>query len=164
MTTAFVAEQQELDLIIRDPRPVECDSFSDKKSNVDAVFLMTDPSAWEERNPFPSAGKAPRPPNNETSQLPIGVTAEVSLPPSWGSSSTKVRVAGIGHGGVFTGSRLSPVREKLLLVLPSGELHEFLCSRCATSVGKRTVSGPAVAAPPVRGRAQKRPLTRRLLR
>lgn len=38
-----------------------------------------------------------------------------------------------------------PVRERLLLVLPSGELYEFLCTRCATSLGKRTVSGPPVS-------------------
>jgi len=54
--------------------------------------------------------------------------------------------------GAFTASELycpkcrrsQPVREKLLLVLPSGELHEFLCAHCATSVGKRTVTVPAV--------------------
>ncbi len=54
--------------------------------------------------------------------------------------------------GTFTASELycpkcktaQPVRERLLLVLPNGELHEFLCSRCATSLGKRTVTGPAV--------------------
>ena len=57
--------------------------------------------------------------------------------------------------GAFTASELycpkcgtsQPVRERLLLVLPSGELHEFTCSRCATSLGKRTVSGPAIASP-----------------
>ena len=38
-----------------------------------------------------------------------------------------------------------PVREKLLLVLPSGELYEYLCSSCGSSLGQRTVSGPAVA-------------------
>ncbi|HLH56933.1 MAG TPA: hypothetical protein VKY92_25355 [Verrucomicrobiae bacterium] len=55
--------------------------------------------------------------------------------------------------GQFTASELycpkckssQPVRERLLLVLPTGELHEFLCSQCATSLGKRTVTGPAVA-------------------
>ena len=36
------------------------------------------------------------------------------------------------------------VREKLLLVLPSGELHEYLCSRCGTSLGKRTVTNAPV--------------------
>ena len=54
-----------------------------------------------------------------------------------------------------------PVRERLLLVLPSGELHEFLCTRCASSLGKRTVTAPPVA--PVRPRAASRP-KQRLLR
>jgi hypothetical protein len=73
--------------------------------------------------------------------------------------------------GKFTASELycpkcqraQPVRERLLLVLPTGELHEFLCARCATSLGKRTVTGPAVA--PAAPRPQARPArTRRLLR
>lgn len=71
--------------------------------------------------------------------------------------------------GEFTASELycpkcktaQPVRERLLLVLPTGELHEFLCSRCATSLGKRTVTGPAVAAPT---RSTGRPASRKLLR
>jgi hypothetical protein len=37
-----------------------------------------------------------------------------------------------------------PVRERLLLVLPDGELHEYLCSGCGSSVGSRKVE----AAPP----------------
>ena len=53
--------------------------------------------------------------------------------------------------GAFTASELycpkckraQPVREKLLLVLPSGDLHEFLCTGCGTSLAKRTVSAPA---------------------
>ena len=57
--------------------------------------------------------------------------------------------------GAFTASELycpkcvssQPVREKLLLVLPSGELHEYLCARCATSLGEREVTGPAINAP-----------------
>ncbi|HWX21939.1 MAG TPA: cytoplasmic protein [Candidatus Binatia bacterium] len=72
--------------------------------------------------------------------------------------------------GTFTASELycpkckssQPVRERLLLVLPSGELHEFLCARCATSLGKRTVTSPPVA-PPVRP-ATRPPTSRRLLR
>ena len=55
--------------------------------------------------------------------------------------------------GTFTASELycpkchraQPVRERLLLVLPTGELHEFLCSHCGESLGKRTVTAPAVA-------------------
>jgi hypothetical protein len=60
--------------------------------------------------------------------------------------------------GAFTASEIycpkcqsaQPVRERLLLVLPSGELHEYLCAQCATSLGKRTVSAPPAA--PVRSR------------
>jgi hypothetical protein len=56
--------------------------------------------------------------------------------------------------GEFTASELycpkcrraMPVRQKLLLVLPGGELYEYLCSGCAASLGQRTVSGPAVHA------------------
>jgi len=58
--------------------------------------------------------------------------------------------------------RAQPVRERLLLVLPSGELHEYLCSQCATSLGERTVTGPPVAAAPVP--RTRRPPARRLLR
>jgi hypothetical protein len=74
--------------------------------------------------------------------------------------------------GTFTASELycpkcrcsQPVRERLLLVLPNGELYEFLCTRCGTSLGNRTVTGPAVA-PPAPRRPQPRPArTRRLLR
>ena len=33
-----------------------------------------------------------------------------------------------------------PVRERLLLVLPDGELHEYLCGACGASVGTRRVT------------------------
>ncbi len=35
-----------------------------------------------------------------------------------------------------------PVRERLLLLLPDGELHEYLCTGCGSSVGSRKVTGP----------------------
>jgi hypothetical protein len=31
-----------------------------------------------------------------------------------------------------------PVRQRLLLVLPDGELHEYLCQRCGSSLGTKT--------------------------
>jgi hypothetical protein len=73
--------------------------------------------------------------------------------------------------GAFTASELfcpkcqrsQPVREKLLLILPSGELHEFLCTSCGSSLGKRTVSGPAIAAPGAAPAEHRNP-KRRLLR
>jgi hypothetical protein len=38
--------------------------------------------------------------------------------------------------------RAQRVRERLLLVLPTGEIHEYLCAQCAASLGKRTITGP----------------------
>ena len=32
-----------------------------------------------------------------------------------------------------------PVRSRLLLVLPDGELHEYLCVACGESLGSKTV-------------------------
>jgi hypothetical protein len=41
-----------------------------------------------------------------------------------------------------------PVRERLLLVLPDGELREYLCGACGASVGSRRVEAPAVKLTP----------------
>jgi len=35
--------------------------------------------------------------------------------------------------------RAMPVRSRLLLLLPDGELHEYLCQACAASLGTKTV-------------------------
>ncbi len=74
--------------------------------------------------------------------------------------------------GSFTATELycpkcrcaQPVRERLLLVLPTGELHEFLCSRCSTSLGKRTITGPALTRAVPRRPTTQAPRSRRLLR
>jgi len=36
--------------------------------------------------------------------------------------------------------RLSPVRERLLLVLPSGEVYDYRCRVCGDSLGSRQVT------------------------
>lgn len=51
-------------------------------------------------------------------------------------------------------ARSQPLRERLLLILPDGELHEYLCRRCGTSLGERKVTGPRIAPPPPPGRRQ----------
>jgi hypothetical protein len=38
-----------------------------------------------------------------------------------------------------------PVYEKLLLVLPDREVYDYLCRRCATSIGSREVKAGAKA-------------------
>ena len=73
--------------------------------------------------------------------------------------------------GAFTASEIycpkckaaQPVRERLLLVLPSGELHEYLCSKCGSSLGERTTTSRPKPAPLVAPRMGGSP-KRRLLR
>jgi hypothetical protein len=38
-----------------------------------------------------------------------------------------------------------PVRERLLLVLPDGDLHEYICQGCGGSVGSKTERAPVEA-------------------
>ena len=49
-----------------------------------------------------------------------------------------------------------PVRERLLLVLPEKDLHEYLCTGCGESLGEREVSlqERSVAAPRMRSHAR----------
>ncbi len=104
-----------------------------KKIDEKTVFLMTGADAWNEDNPFPSEKKTPQyerakpdDPNKGTVQeerrgpFPIGVAWEATVPRAWfGDESPaelpKVRLAVVGHGGVFIGDRLSPMKEKLFL-------------------------------------------------
>jgi hypothetical protein len=37
--------------------------------------------------------------------------------------------------------RAMPVRERLLLILPDGELYDYLCQGCGQSVGSKTDRG-----------------------
>jgi len=41
-----------------------------------------------------------------------------------------------------------PVRERLLLVTPSGEIHDYRCTACGESLGTREVSGRRTGALP----------------
>lgn len=36
-----------------------------------------------------------------------------------------------------------PVRQRLLLFLPDGELYDYLCQGCGSSVGSKTERGPS---------------------
>jgi hypothetical protein len=133
-----VGQGQGLDLRLRHPRPVYLaeaggDKIGGEKANDEAVFMMTSPDAWNESEPYPTRERTPRfePPKKgdrdegkltekRQGQFPIGVAAEVKVPASWGEGSSttsdqKVRVAVIGHGGVFMGPTLNPVQEQLLL-------------------------------------------------
>ncbi len=43
--------------------------------------------------------------------------------------------------------RAMPVRQRLLLFLPDGELYDYLCQGCGSSVGSKTDRGPASQPP-----------------
>jgi hypothetical protein len=50
-----------------------------------------------------------------------------------------------------------PVRERLLLVLPDREIYDYLCTACASSVGRREVTaGEKVMAQAVARRRRRR--------
>jgi hypothetical protein len=74
--------------------------------------------------------------------------------PASGGYTWAMRVRGVPPPGEFEALQASelfcprcqaarPVRERLLLVLPDGELYEYLCAACGTSVGKRKATAPA---------------------
>lgn len=98
-----------------------------------AVFLLTDSASWNDEQPFPTEKRVPhyeRPKADDPSRgtvrerrrgpFPIGIAFETPVPASWYDTTPpairpEVRLAVIGHGGVFMGERLTPMREKMLL-------------------------------------------------
>jgi hypothetical protein len=51
-----------------------------------------------------------------------------------------------------------PVRERLLLVLPDREIYDYLCTGCASSVGRREITaGEKLMSQAVTGRRRRRP-------
>jgi hypothetical protein len=119
-------------LRLRHPRPVYYEPAKVDASKPDAVFMMTGPEAWNENQPFPTREHIPRfqPPKagdpekgtireERRGQFPIAVAVETRLPASWYDGKevnpATVRLAVIGQGEVFSGTTLSPAKEKLLL-------------------------------------------------
>jgi hypothetical protein len=156
-----VGQGQGLELRLRHPRPVYLADASDKAKD-EAVFMMTSPDAWNEAQPYPTRERTPRYEPSKKSdpdegtvmekrqgQFPIGVAAEVKVPASWSESSSakdadkadkKVRVAVIGHGGVFMGPTLNPVQEQLLM-----DVSDWLLGRDdLLASGERTWQYPRV--------------------
>jgi hypothetical protein len=120
----------DLDLKIPYARPVYYIGKDRDKLTFDPEFMRSDERSWNEDRPFPM-GKAYRPePPKESDQVgtmekkgngpfPLAVAVNADVPVGWagsdGKKADKVRVAVIGHGGLFTGTELKPAKEKLLL-------------------------------------------------
>jgi hypothetical protein len=96
-----------------------------------AVLFVTSEDSWNENQPFITKKGVPRyepgkdddPTKNTLDQerrgpFPIAVAVERTVPSSWfedAQATKQARVAVIGHGGLFTGQTLTPMKEKLLL-------------------------------------------------
>jgi hypothetical protein len=132
LTARSLGKNQPLDLRVRHPRPVYYEPKTGQKPAVEAAFMMTDERSWNEDQPFPTRERTPRyePPKGDDPSkdprekkrlgpFPIGVAVEATLPADWyedpNAKPATVRVAAIGHGGLFIGSTLSPIKEKLFL-------------------------------------------------
>jgi hypothetical protein len=132
LTARSLGKNQPLELRIRHPRPVYYEPAKDVKPAFDPDFMMTNPASWNEASPFPTPQRTPRyePPKADDfskgtldekrrGPFPIGVAVETAVPATWyadkDAKPAQVRVAALGHGGVFIGPTLAPVKEKLLL-------------------------------------------------
>src|SRR5262249_3482097 len=120
------------DLRLRHPRPIYYEAADGKELAWDPTFLLTSSASWNEDKPFPTRERTPhyeRPKADDSDRgslnekrrgpFPVGIAVETSIPAAWQSPSklpsAPVRIAVVGHGGLFTGPELSLPKEKLLL-------------------------------------------------
>jgi hypothetical protein len=121
------------DLTVRYPRPVYLDDSLRKILKVDPDLLTADRQSWNDAQPFrtlerPIPSYSPpdrKDPDNFTPEesrrgpFTVGVALETDVPQRWEPSAAvrpaQLRLAAIGHGGVFIGKQLTPTQEGLLL-------------------------------------------------
>jgi hypothetical protein len=120
------------DLRLRHPRPIYYEVPDGKTLAWDPTFLLTSSASWNEDKPFPTRERTPhyeRPKPDDPDRgtlnekrrgpFPVGIAVETPIPATWQPSATTaaapIRIAVVGHGGLFTGGELSPAKEKLLL-------------------------------------------------
>jgi hypothetical protein len=117
------------DLSLRAPQPVYYEPPAGTKLAFEPEFMMTSAASWNEAQPFPTAKGGPEPPKSSPKKgtieekrrgpFPIGVAVATKVPADWytekNAQPPTVRVAVIGHGGLFNGAELSPAKEILLL-------------------------------------------------
>jgi hypothetical protein len=127
----------QFDLRIRHARPIYFEPNGSKQTT-DPYFLMTSAASWNDEQPFPTRERVPHYERgkNESDKgtldevrrgpFPIGAAAETTLPASWydgkGTPAT-VRVAAIGQGGFFTGTKVEPAQETLIVDTITWLLH-----------------------------------------
>jgi hypothetical protein len=127
-----VGKQGALDLRLRNPRPVYYDPAGAPLPDLSVTFMMTGKDCWNEAQPFPTEERTPkfeRPKAGDRTRgtleeerqgpFPIGAAVQTKVPASWygdkHGDGPAVRVAVVGHGGIFSGARLTPAKEKVLV-------------------------------------------------
>ncbi|HEV3257786.1 MAG TPA: hypothetical protein VG013_12950 [Gemmataceae bacterium] len=132
LTARSLGKDQPMELRLRQPRPVYCKPEKAAQLDYQPEFMMTSPASWNEEQPWPVGGRAPRYEPRQAGgftlekldekrrgPFPIAVAIDTEVPRSWyddkDAKPAKVRVAAIGHGGLFIGPTLSPIKEKLFL-------------------------------------------------
>ena len=121
------------DLTARYPRPVYLDNEVRQTLKFDPDVLSADRASWNDAKPFrtlerpiPSYSPPDRkdldngtPEATRRGPFTVAVAFETDVPARWQLSAAdqpaKLRVAAIGHGGLFIGKELSPSQEGLLL-------------------------------------------------
>jgi hypothetical protein len=132
LNTLGVAADDKLALRLKHPRPVYFGGGVDGKGTRAGTFMITSPDAWNTEDPHPTEKGPPQyqPPKvgdpdrgtikeRRQDRFPVAVAAETTVPAAWyegtGARPEKVRLAVIGHGGVFLGNALNPSQETVLL-------------------------------------------------
>jgi hypothetical protein len=121
------------DLTARYPRPVYLDNDVWQTLKFDPDVLTADRASWNDAKPFrtlerPIPSYSPpdrKDPDNFTPEarrrgpFTVAVAFETDVPARWQLSAAdqpaKLRIAAVGHGGLFIGKELSPSQEGLLL-------------------------------------------------
>ena len=72
--------------------------------------------------------------------LPTGLSLRIARPPRPDASKQPDQFRSLNASLLYCPSCrvATPTRERLLLVLPTGNLYEYLCQHCATSTGSKT--------------------------
>ncbi|MFL5243111.1 MAG: hypothetical protein ACJ8FY_13465 [Gemmataceae bacterium] len=132
MMVAEASLGQNLDLSIRNPRPISFDPDRARLLPFDPDFMRTSERSWNDDNPFPSRERTPHaeptkpgdplfgtPDAKRYGPFTVGAAVKVPVPATWYSetpvSAKDVRVAVIGQGHWFVGNDLPPAKQRLLL-------------------------------------------------
>ena len=124
---------QPFDLTVRYPRPIYLDDDLWQALPFHPDVLTADRASWNDAKPFrtlerPIPSYSPpdrKDPDNGTPEekrrgpFTVGVAFERDVPERWllsaADEQAKLRIAAVGHGGLFIGKELSPSQEGLLL-------------------------------------------------